>query len=64
VGAKAFTSPFFIAFAPLASQDYFRDMSHAHDVIAEAELAGVDLSLIDESLGYSYEQRAEHHQRR
>jgi hypothetical protein len=38
-------------------------MAHGIDPIAEPALAGVDLSLIDESLGYSYEQRAEHHQR-
>ncbi len=30
--------------------------------IGEAERAGFDLSLIDESLSYSYEQRALHHQ--
>jgi hypothetical protein len=30
--------------------------------IEEAERAGFDLSLIDESLSYSYEQRALHHQ--
>jgi hypothetical protein len=30
--------------------------------IEEAERAGVDLSLIDESLGYSCEKRAVHHQ--
>jgi hypothetical protein len=29
----------------------------------EAERAGFDLSLIEESLSYSYEQRAVHHQR-
>ena len=31
--------------------------------VEAAERAGVDLSLIDESLGYSYEERAIHHQR-
>jgi hypothetical protein len=30
--------------------------------IEEAERAGFDLSLVDESLSYSYEQRALHHQ--
>jgi hypothetical protein len=30
--------------------------------IEEAERAGFDLSLIEESLSYSYEQRAVHHQ--
>jgi hypothetical protein len=30
--------------------------------IEEAERAGFDLSLIEESLSYSYEQRALHHQ--
>jgi hypothetical protein len=30
--------------------------------IEEAEKAGFDLSLIEESLSYSYEQRALHHQ--
>lgn len=30
--------------------------------IEEAERAGFDMSLIDESLSYSYEQRALHHQ--
>lgn len=38
-------------------------MSRAPGPIEKAELAGVDLSLIDESLGYSYEQRAVYHQR-
>jgi len=38
-------------------------MSQAPDPIEAAKLAGVDLSLIDESLSYSYEQRAVHHQR-
>lgn len=30
--------------------------------IEEAERAGIDLSLIDVSLGYSYDKRAEQHQ--
>ena len=30
--------------------------------IEEAERAGFDLSLVEESLSYSYEQRALHHQ--
>jgi len=38
-------------------------MGNASKAIEEAERAGVDLSLIDESLGYSYEERAIHHQR-
>lgn len=33
------------------------------NAIEAAERGGVDLSLIDESLGYSYEERAVHHQR-
>ena len=33
------------------------------NAIELAERAGVDLSLIDESLGYSYDERAVHHQR-
>jgi hypothetical protein len=37
-------------------------MGNLLNAIEEAERAGVDLSLIDESLGYSYEQRAVHHQ--
>jgi hypothetical protein len=37
-------------------------MSRPLDPIEEAERAGFDLSLIDESLSYSYEQRARHHQ--
>jgi hypothetical protein len=31
--------------------------------IQEAERAGFDLSLLEESLSYSYEERAVHHQR-
>lgn len=31
-------------------------------VLAEAEQAGIDLSLIEVSLGYSYDKRAEQHQ--
>ena len=42
---------------------YFRDMSHRFNAVEDAERSGVDLSLIDESLGYSYEERAVHHQR-
>jgi hypothetical protein len=38
-------------------------MSHPSNAIEEAARAGVDLSLIDESLSYSYEERAVHHQR-
>jgi len=30
--------------------------------IEEAELAGIDLSLIDVTLGYSYDKRAQQHQ--
>jgi len=37
-------------------------MSEHPDAIEEAERAGFDLSLVEESLGYSYEQRALHHQ--
>lgn len=37
-------------------------MSQPLTAIEEAERAGVDLSLIEESLGYSYEQRAVYHQ--
>jgi hypothetical protein len=37
-------------------------MSRYLNAIEAAECTGVDLSLIDESLGYSYEQRAVHHQ--
>jgi hypothetical protein len=37
-------------------------MSNPLTAIEEAERAGIDLSLIEESLGYSYEQRAVHHQ--
>jgi hypothetical protein len=37
-------------------------MSPSPNAIKAAECAGVDLSLIDESLSYSYEQRAVHHQ--
>jgi hypothetical protein len=32
------------------------------NAIEEAERAGFDLSLVEESLGYSYEQRALYHQ--
>jgi hypothetical protein len=39
------------------------DRSQTPDPLEEAELAGIDLGLIDESLGYSYEERAVHHQR-
>ena len=38
-------------------------MADRSNAIENAEDAGVDLSLIDESLSYSYEQRAIHHQR-
>jgi hypothetical protein len=37
-------------------------MSEPANPIEEAERAGFDLSLIEESLSYSYEQRALHHQ--
>jgi len=37
-------------------------MTRPLDPIEEAERAGFDLSLVDESLSYSYEQRALHHQ--
>jgi hypothetical protein len=37
-------------------------MSEPLNAIDAAERAGVDLSLIEESLGYSYEERALHHQ--
>ena len=37
-------------------------MSDPVYLIKEAERAGFDLSLIEESLSYSYEQRAVHHQ--
>ncbi len=32
------------------------------DAIEDAERAGFDMSLVEESLSYSYEQRAVHHQ--
>jgi hypothetical protein len=38
-------------------------MAEHPTAIYEAERAGFDLSLIEESLSYSYEQRAVHHQR-
>jgi hypothetical protein len=38
-------------------------MAEILTAIDEAQRAGFDLSLIEESLGYSYEQRAVHHQR-
>jgi len=38
-------------------------MAEISTAIDEAERAGFDLSLIEESLSYSYEQRAVHHQR-
>jgi hypothetical protein len=37
-------------------------MTRPLNPIEEAELAGFDLSLVDESLSYTYEQRALHHQ--
>jgi hypothetical protein len=37
-------------------------MTRPLNPIEEAERAGFDLSLVDESLTYSYEQRALHHQ--
>jgi hypothetical protein len=37
-------------------------VSTAANAIAEAERAGIDLSLIDVNLSYSYEQRAIQHQ--
>ncbi len=37
-------------------------MTHSLNPIEEAERAGFDLSLIEESLSYSYEQRALQHQ--
>jgi hypothetical protein len=37
-------------------------VSRTLNPIEEAERAGFDLSLIDESLSYSYEQRALYHQ--
>ena len=41
---------------------YGRRMSKRSDAIAEAERAGFDLSLVDESLSLSYDQRALQHQ--
>jgi hypothetical protein len=41
----------------------FDGMTEPLNAIAEAERAGFDLSLIEESLCHSYEQRAVHHQR-
>jgi hypothetical protein len=38
-------------------------MTHAPSAITAAELAGIDLTLIDESLRCSYEERAIAHQR-
>ena len=38
-------------------------MADHSSAIEDAANAGVDLSLIDESLSYSYEERAIHHQR-
>jgi hypothetical protein len=37
-------------------------MTRPLNSIEEAERAGFDLSLVEESLSYSYEQRALHHQ--
>jgi hypothetical protein len=37
-------------------------MSRPTSAADEAERAGFDLSLVEESLGYSYEERAVHHQ--
>jgi hypothetical protein len=37
-------------------------MADPVNLVEEAERAGFDLSLIEESLSYSYEQRALHHQ--
>jgi hypothetical protein len=37
-------------------------MARPLNPIEEAERAGFDLSLVDESLSYTYEQRALHHQ--
>jgi hypothetical protein len=37
-------------------------MSNPLSAVDEAGRAGVDVSLIEESLSYSYEQRAVHHQ--
>jgi len=37
-------------------------MTRTLNPIEEAERAGFDLSLVEESLSYSYEQRALHHQ--
>lgn len=41
---------------------YLGAMIDPADAVAEAERVGFDISLIEESLSYSYEQRAVHHQ--